>query len=82
MSRPYYLYTLPFVGTKESNYPGITYPAPVWKLWDSSEVQESRMIGYWVSSNPVRTSDPDVPARVYLTKGRAMVALASWAIRS
>ena len=37
------------------------------------------MIGYWVSSNPVRTGDPDVLATVYLKKGRAMVALASWA---
>ncbi len=37
------------------------------------------MIGYWVTSNPVKTDDPDVLATVFLKKGRAMVALASWA---
>ena len=37
------------------------------------------MIGYWVSSNPVGTGDPEVLATVFLRKGKAMVALASWA---
>jgi hypothetical protein len=62
-----------------SRLPWAGDPRPVWRLWDSFGIQESRMIGYWVSTNPVRTGDPDVLATVYLKKGRAMVALASWA---
>ncbi len=54
-------------------------PRPIWRAWDSFGIQESRMIGYWVSSNPVGTGDPEVLATVFLRKGKAMVALASWA---
>jgi hypothetical protein len=62
-----------------SRLPWAGDPRPLWRLWDSFGIRESRMIGYWVSSNPVRTGDPDVLATVFLKKGRAMVALASWA---
>ena len=37
------------------------------------------MIGYWVPHCPVKTSNKDVIATVYLKDGKAMVALASWA---
>jgi hypothetical protein len=53
-------------------------PRPVWKAWDEFGIQESRMIGYWASTVPVRTDRDSVPATVYLRKGRALVALASW----
>jgi hypothetical protein len=62
-----------------SRLPWAGDPRPVWKLWDSFGIQESRMIGYWVSSNPVKTNDPDILATVFLKRGKAMVALASWA---
>jgi hypothetical protein len=62
-----------------SRLPWAGDPRSVWKLWDAFGIQDSRMIGYWVTSNPVKTDDPDVLATVFLKKGRAMVALASWA---
>ena len=37
------------------------------------------MIGYWVASNPVKTSDAAVPATIYQQDKKVMVALASWA---
>ncbi len=54
-------------------------PAPLWKAWDEFGITDSRMIGYWVPHCPVKTSNKDVIATVYLKDGKAMVALASWA---
>jgi len=54
-------------------------PRPVWRAWDDFGMAESRMIGWWVRSRPVRTGRDDVLATTYLRPGKAMVALASWA---
>jgi hypothetical protein len=54
-------------------------PRPIWKEWDAFGIQGSEMIGYWVSHNPVRTSDSLVKASVYKKRGKVMIALASWA---
>ena len=37
------------------------------------------MIGYWVKSNPVKTTDPEILATVYKKDKKVMVAIASWA---
>jgi hypothetical protein len=62
-----------------SRLPWAGDPRPIWKLWDDFGIQNSRMIGYWVSTCPVRTTSDSVLATVYLKKGAAMIALASWA---
>ena len=54
-------------------------PAPLWKAWDDFGITDSRMIGYWVPYCPVKTSNKNIIATVYLKDGKAMVALASWA---
>jgi glycosyl hydrolase family 123 len=54
-------------------------PRAIWKAWDDFGIAEARMIGWWVRGNPVRTDRPDVLATTYLNKGRALVAVASWA---
>ena len=54
-------------------------PRPLWNLWDSFGMRSSRMIGYWVKSVPVKTSDSLVKATVYMKPGKALVAIASWA---
>ena len=41
-------------------------PRPLWKAWDAFGMEGTRMIGYWVSRNPVKTSRSDVLATVYL----------------
>jgi hypothetical protein len=54
-------------------------PRPLWKLWDEFGMQQTRMIGFWVPSSPVKTANPAVLATVYQADGRALIALASWA---
>jgi hypothetical protein len=54
-------------------------PRSLWQLWDKFGMQQTRMIGYWVPSNPVKTANPQILATVYQADGRALVALASWA---
>jgi hypothetical protein len=53
-------------------------PRPLWKLWDSFAIQNTKMIGYWVPDSPVKTNRDDVLATVYQGKRRALVAVASW----
>lgn len=53
-------------------------PRPLWKFWDEYHIQNDRMIGYWVPSNPVATGRKDALATTYLGPGRAIVSLASW----
>jgi hypothetical protein len=54
-------------------------PRPMWKAWDDFGITDSRMIGWWVPSNPVKTGRADVLATVYVRDGRTLVAVASWA---
>ena len=37
------------------------------------------MVGYWVSSNPVKTNKKDILATAYVKDGKTMIAIASWA---
>lgn len=54
-------------------------PRPIWKAWDNFGMQGTKMIGYWVDNNPVKTDNAKVLATVYKKQGKAMVAIASWA---
>lgn len=54
-------------------------PRPVWKIWNQFGMKGTRMTGFWVKNNPVKTGRDDVLATVYSKEGQAMVALASWA---
>jgi len=54
-------------------------PRPIWKVWDSFGMKDTKMIGYWVGTNPVKTDNDKVLATVYKKKGTVLVAIASWA---
>ena len=54
-------------------------PRELWKAWDAFGLADSRMVGWWSASAPVKTGRPDVLATTYLRKDRALVAVASWA---
>jgi hypothetical protein len=54
-------------------------PRPIWKAWDDFGMQGTKMIGYWVDNNPVKTSDSKVLATVYKKDNKAMISIASWA---
>ena len=53
-------------------------PTHLWKAWDDFGIKGSKMIGYWVSKNPIKPTQKDVLATVYQKQGKAMIALASW----
>ncbi len=54
-------------------------PRPEWKLFDQAGLLGTEMIPFASHDCPVRTSDSRVLATVYRGKGRALVAIASWA---
>jgi hypothetical protein len=54
-------------------------PARIWKVWDDFGMQDSRMIGYWADSCPVKTDHKDVLATAYVKKGKVLISVASWA---
>jgi hypothetical protein len=54
-------------------------PRPLWKFWDEAGIEKTRMLGWWVPSNPVKTGRPDVLATVYQGQGHSIVSIASWA---
>lgn len=53
-------------------------PRPIWKAWDDFGMKGTKMIGYWVDDNPVKTDHEKVLATVYKKDGAAMVSIASW----
>lgn len=53
-------------------------PRPLWQAWDAFGLAGSEMIGFWADP-PVTTGRSDLLATTYRRKGRALVALASWA---
>jgi hypothetical protein len=62
-----------------SRLPWAGDPRPIWKIWDDFSISESKMIGYWSPSCPVRTGNSDVLATVYVKEKEHLIALASWA---
>ncbi|OKS86293.1 glycoside hydrolase domain-containing protein [Mucilaginibacter polytrichastri] len=54
-------------------------PRPIWKAWDNFGMQGTKMIGYWVDNNPVKTNNNKVLATIYKKDKKTMIAIASWA---
>jgi len=54
-------------------------PTHLWKVWDESGIEESKMFGYWSPSNPVKTDNNDILATAYVKKGKTLISIASWA---
>jgi hypothetical protein len=53
-------------------------PRPIWKAWDDFGMKGTKMIGYWVDDNPIKTDKAKVLATVYQKTGAVMVSIASW----
>ena len=54
-------------------------PRELWRFFDEYGIAGTRMIGFWVPGQPVRTGRSDVLATVYQGATRSIIALASWA---
>ena len=53
-------------------------PRPEWKFWDDFGMAGTKLQGWWDSSCPVKTDNPEVLVSVYRKHGKALLALASW----
>jgi len=62
-----------------SRLPWAGDPRALWKIWDNFGIQDSRMVGYWSPSCPVKTDNPDVLATAYVKKDSVLISIASWA---
>jgi len=65
--------------TARMPWAGASDPRPVWAVWDAFGITNAKMIGYWDQVCPVRTDREDVKATAYVRKGKALIALGSWA---
>ena len=45
-------------------------PSQLWKVWDAFGIKDSRMMGYWVSYNPVKTGRNDILATSFVKDGK------------
>jgi hypothetical protein len=54
-------------------------PRPIWHEWDRFGIQDTKMLGWWLPDGPVKTGRDDLLATTYAGKGKALVAIASWA---
>jgi len=54
-------------------------PRPIWKVWDNFGMAGTKMIGYWVDNNPVKTDNAAVLVTIYKKDKKVLVSLASWA---
>jgi hypothetical protein len=54
-------------------------PRALWKFWDETHIEDTRLIGYWDPECPVQTDHQEIKATVYQGDGYAIIALASWA---
>jgi len=54
-------------------------PRGLWKVWDQFGIQGTEMLPFFLNDCPVKTDQPNVLATVYRKKGRAFIAIASWA---
>ncbi|MGL5681889.1 MAG: glycoside hydrolase domain-containing protein [Marinifilaceae bacterium] len=53
-------------------------PKYFWKVWDDFGIKDSKMMGYWVSYNPIKTNNDKVQATSFIKDNKVMVVLASW----
>ncbi|NQV72618.1 hypothetical protein HQ496_05805 [bacterium] len=53
-------------------------PRPVWKLMNDFGIEDSRMLGYWLSKPPVETGNDLIKATAFVRPDGVLIALASW----
>lgn len=56
-------------------------PGAIWKLFDSFDIPNARMLGYWVDDSPIKTSQPGLKSTLYLHPDKALLAIGSWSER-
>lgn len=54
-------------------------PRPIWKEWNLFGIKGSKMIGYWVKNNPIKTDNNKILTTIYKKDKKLLIAIASWA---
>lgn len=54
---------------------GVYNACRIYRLWDTFRIEQSQMLGYWHSQNPVSTGMEAVLATVYRKRGEALICL-------
>lgn len=54
---------------------GYKNAADMYKLWDDFKIEESKMLGYWHSKNPIKTDNENVLTTVYLKGDCALLCI-------
>ena len=53
-------------------------PGAIWKLFDDFDIKNSKMLGYWVKDLPIKISENDILASLYIHPDRVLIAIGSW----
>lgn len=53
-------------------------PRPVWRMMNDFGIAESRMVGYWIEDNPVRSDNDKIVSTTYVRPDGVLIVLASW----
>lgn len=53
-------------------------PSDLWHLFDDFGIADSRMKGYWVDDNPIKTNHRNIRTTSYLKDDKVLIAIGSW----
>jgi len=53
-------------------------PRPMWKFWDQFGMKGTKMMGWWDTNCPVKTSSKDVLTTIYRKQEKTLIAIANW----
>ena len=53
-------------------------PRPVWNLMNDFGIEDSQMLGYWLTQPPVETGNERIKATAFVKEDGILLALASW----
>ncbi len=54
---------------------GVKNATQMYKVWDDFKIEESQMLGYWHSKNPIKTDNENVLTTVYLKEDSALLCI-------
>ncbi|MGL4781289.1 MAG: glycoside hydrolase domain-containing protein, partial [Bacteroidales bacterium] len=69
-------------GTTARHSYGQYSPAPVWKLWEDFGIDDAKMIGYWDSESPVKTTEENVKVTSFVKSNKVLLSLGNFDSKS
>ena len=53
-------------------------PGNIWKIFEDFNIDNSRMIGYWVDNSPVKINNNKIKCTIFQHDDKILISLASW----